>query len=347
MIARHLPLIAACGSRAVKLLIVIVCYKVVDLTIDCLRSLAPEIATVPGTHVAVCENGTGGDAADRIRDAIAREGWGEWVTLTAIHPNRGFTGGNNAILRPALTSDDRPDYCYLLNADTIVRPGALRALVDFMDTNPQVGIAGSRLESLEGIPRSTAFRFFSVPGEFERAIRLGPVSRLLRRWEGTGPLPTVPTPTDWTSGAALLVRRQVFEEIGLLDEDLYTYFDDIDLCLRARRAGWPTWVVPDSHVVHLMGQSTGVTQRDTRPKRRPTYWFQARRHFWLKNYGPLTTAAADAAWISGYALWRLRRFIQRLPDNDPPHLLSDALRHSVFVTGFRKRPVPNPALTGV
>lgn len=329
-----------------KLLIVIVNYKVTHLTIDCLHSLAPQIGEIPGGgRVAVCENGTGPEAVAALRAAIDREGWGAWVELTTIHPNRGFTGGNNAILRPALAAPDPPEYFLLLNADTLARPGALRALVEFMEAQPDVGIAGSRLESLAGVPRSTAFRFFSVASEFERALRVGFVSRVLRRWEGTGPLPSVPTATDWTSGAALCVRRAVFEEVGLLDEDLYTYFDDIDLCLRARRAGWPTWLVPGSHIVHLMGQSTGVTQRDTRPKRRPTYWFLARRHFWLKNYGPWTTALADAAWITGFALWRLRRFLQRLPDHDPPHLLSDAIRHSVFVTGFRQRPVPNPALT--
>ena len=142
----------------------------------------------------------------------------------------------------------------------------------------------------------------------------------------------------------MLVRREVFQQVGLLDEDLYTYFDDIDLCLRARRAGWPTWYVPDSHVVHLMGQTTGITQRDKHPKRRPDYWFQARRHFWLKNYGAWRTALADAAWITGFALWRLRRRIQGRPDADPPKLLWDSIRHSVFITGFRRRPVENPAL---
>lgn len=327
-----------------NLLIIIVNYRVTDLTLDCLRSLAPEVAALPGTHVAVCENGTGPADVAALEQAIAANNWSDWVTLTAVTPNRGFTGGNNVIIRPALASADPPEYIFLLNADTLVRPGALRPLVEFLDSHPQAGIAGSRLESLEGVPRSTAFRFFSVPGEFERACRFGPVSRLLRRWEGTGPLPAVPTPTDWTSGAALCVRRIVFKQIGLLDEDLYTYFDDIDLCLRARRAGWSTWLVPGSHIVHLMGRTTGVTQRETRPNRRPAYWFQARRHFWLKNHGPLTTLAADAAFLTGFALWRLRRRLQRLPDMDPPHFWWDFLRHSVWCTGFTRRPVRNPAL---
>src|SRR5438105_11212324 len=112
-----------------KLLVVIVNYRVAHLTIDCLHSVASEIASVPGTHVAVCENGTGDDSAERIGKAITDNGWGAWCSLTAIHPNLGFTGGNNVILRPALQSTDPPQYVLLLNADTIVRPGTLKALV--------------------------------------------------------------------------------------------------------------------------------------------------------------------------------------------------------------------------
>ncbi|MCP6077385.1 hypothetical protein NL363_29260, partial [Klebsiella pneumoniae] len=85
-----------------KLLVVIVSYRVTDLTIDCLRSLAGEVGRAEGTRVAVCENGTGGDAEDRLRAAIEGNGWGAWVDLTAIYPNRGFTGGNNAVIRPAM-----------------------------------------------------------------------------------------------------------------------------------------------------------------------------------------------------------------------------------------------------
>src|SRR6516225_8761499 len=138
-----------------KLLIAIVSYRVTDLTIDCLRSLDGEIGRVPGARVALCENGTGGDAADRLRRAIDENGWGSWVDLTVIYPNRGFTGGNNAVIRPALESDDPPEYVLLLNADTIVLERALEALVAFMDSHPKAGIAGSLLISPNGIIESS------------------------------------------------------------------------------------------------------------------------------------------------------------------------------------------------
>src|SRR5262245_36107429 len=133
-----------------KLLVVILNYRVTDLTIDCLRSIAPEVHRVPGMKVAVCENGTGGDAEERLREAIRTNGWSPWVELTAIHPNRGFTGGNNVIIRKALASSDPPDYFLLLNADTLVHPGAFDALVRFMDSHPRAGVAGSRLEWPDG-----------------------------------------------------------------------------------------------------------------------------------------------------------------------------------------------------
>lgn len=325
-----------------KLLVVILNYRVTDLTIDCLRSIAPEISSVPGMKVAVCENGTGGDAEQRLRDAIAANEWAAWAELTAITPNRGFTGGNNVIIRKALASPDVPEYFLLLNADTLVHPGAFEALVRFMDSHPQAGIAGSRMEGPDGTLQGSPFRFQGIATELDRGLRLGIVTRLLSRWAVCIPTPSHACPVDWVTGASMIIRRQVVEAIGPLDEGLYTYFDDNDYCLNAKRAGWETWYVPESRVIHLEGASTGVSH--TQIKRRPDYWFQARRRFFLKNYGALYTALVDAAFLSGFALWRLRRRIVGKPDTDPPHMLIDSLRNSVFMTGFRVRDVENPAL---
>jgi GT2 family glycosyltransferase len=325
----------------VKLLVVILNYRVTDLTIDCLRSLEGRIGEVPGARVAVVENGTGGDAPERLRRAIDENDWAKWADLTVVHPNRGFTGGNNLAIRPALASGDPPEYVLLLNADTIVQDGALEALVHFMDRQPRAGIAGSKLVWPEGGEQGTPFRFLGLATEVGFAVRLGFVSRLLPSLCVT-PKPTQPCQVDWVAGASMILRRSMLEEVGLLDEGLYTYFDDVDLCLRARRAGWETWFVPESVITHLEGRSTGIVSSS--PKRRPDYWFQARRRFFLKNHGPVYTALVDAAFILGYSSWRLRRRIQGRPDNDPPHLLEDFVRNSVYASGFKVREVPNPAM---
>jgi N-acetylglucosaminyl-diphospho-decaprenol L-rhamnosyltransferase len=326
-----------------KLFIVVLCYRVPDLTTACLRSLSKEIERVPGTKVGICENGTGGDAADHLRRAIEENGWGLWTDLTVVYPNRGFTGGNNLMIREALASTDPPEYVLLLNADTIVQEHALDRLVEFMDSHPKAGIAGSQLLSMEGVIQASPFRFPGIMSELDRGLRLGIVSKLLSRWATTTPTPTTIDAVEWVAGASMILRRSMLEQIGLLDDGLYTYFDDIDICLRARRAGWETWYVPKSKIIHLEGASTGVGARIV--KRLPAYWFQARRRFLLKNYGKLYTALADAGFLFGFAIWRLRRQVQRKPDTDPPYLLIDSIRHSVFCTGFKVTEVENPAMS--
>ena len=185
-----------------RLLVVIVSYRVTDLTIDCLRSLAGEIGRVPGTRVALCENGTGGDAEERLRRAIDENGWGSWVDLTAIYPNRGFTGGNNAVIRPALESDDPPEYVLLLNADTIVQEHALDSLVAFMDDHPRAGVAGSLLLSPDGEAPGLAV---PLPGDRHRAgprPAAGASSRsCCRRWNIWFPK-SGPRPAGWTGSPA-------------------------------------------------------------------------------------------------------------------------------------------------
>ncbi|MFO0961045.1 MAG: glycosyltransferase family 2 protein [Isosphaeraceae bacterium] len=329
-----------------KLLVVVLCYKVPDLTIDCLRSIEPELARVPDSRVALCENGTGPESVAKLRRAIDENGWGSWVDLSVIEINQGFCGGNNHVIRPALESADPPEYILLLNADTIVQEGSFTKLVEFMDAHPRAGIAGSQLLSPEGEIQASPFLFTGIGSELDRGLRLGVLSGLL-----SGKLEidhTRPGPAEWLAGASLVLRSSMLREIGVLDDGLYPYFDDIDLCLRAKRAGWESWYVPASKVVHLEGRTTGIVGRTaTRPKRRPAYWFQARRRFFLKNHGPAYTALADAAFLAGFALYRIRRRIQRKPDLDPEGFLGDSFRHSVFLTGFAVREVENPALAAL
>ncbi len=280
-----------------KLLVVILNYRVTDLTIDCLRSLAGRADRMQGTKVAVLENGTGGDAFQRIKSAVDSNGWGGWTDVSEIHPNRGFTGGNNVVIRAAFASSDPPEYVLLLNADTIVRDGTLERLVEFMDGHPRAGVAAGTIIGPTGEVEGPPYRFPGIATELDRGLRLGVVSKLLSPWAINAPRPESPAAVDWVSGTCMILRRTMLDAIGLLDEGLYTYFDDIDICLRAKRAGWETWFVPESRVIHLEGRSTGITNRSV--KRRPEYWFQARRRFYLKSHGSFYTALVDAAFLAG------------------------------------------------
>ena len=315
-----------------RLLIVVVNYRTADLVIDCLASLAGEVGGAAGAWtVEVVDNASGDGSAGRISGAIRANSWGSWAAVRPLERNGGFAAGNNAALVPALHSADPPHYILLLNPDTVARGGAVAALVRFMDGHPEVGIAGSRLENPDGTSQWTACRFPTVVGELEDGLRLGLVTRLLGRWAVSSPPPDRAGPTEWVSGASMIVRREVFDAIGPLDDGYFLYFEEVDFCLRALRAGWPCWYVPESRVVHLIGQSTGMDDPTARRRKRPEYWFRARRRFFLKNYGPARTALADLAWASAFASYRVRRVLQRKPDRDPEGMLRDFIRHNFIL----------------
>lgn len=315
--------------------VVIVNYRTTDLTIDCLRSLAPEIAGMADARVIVVENGSADDSARRLSQAIGSQRWQSWATLMPLAANRGYAAGNNAAIRQLLTSKEPPRFILLLNPDTIVRPGALGELLRFMAQHPRVGIAGSRLEDPDGTPQRSAFRFPTVWSELDMGLRLGIVSRLLSRWMAAPPVQEEAHPTDWVAGASMMIRRRVLDEVGLLDEKYFMYFEEVDFCLQAGRAGWPCWYVPQSRVVHLVGQASGVTDTRRAPSRRPAYWFESRRWFFVKNRGLLQSILADIAFSAGFLIWRLRRPLQGKPDLDPPCLLWDMFRHSALIRGGR------------
>ena len=314
-----------------NLLIVIVNYRTAGLTVDCLHSLATEVAGMPGTKVVVTDNASGDDSVSRLQAALEENGWSGWASVQPLEHNGGFASGNNAAIRPALAAADRPRYVLLLNPDTIVLPGALPTLVAYLDGRPEVGLAGSHLEDGDGAASASAFRFPTVLGEVEGGLRLGAATKLLARWAVCPPIPTTARAVDWVAGACLIVRREVFEAVGLLDERYFMYFEEVDFCLRARRAGWPCWYVPEARVVHLIGQSSGVTDLARPRKRRPAYWFHARRRFFLTHHGRARTVLANLAWASAYATYRVRRFLQRKPDADPESFLRDFVRYNFLV----------------
>jgi N-acetylglucosaminyl-diphospho-decaprenol L-rhamnosyltransferase len=312
-----------------SVLVVIVNYRTAGLTIDCLRSLENEVRAPGGSgRVVVTDNDSRDDSVPRLRAAVDDHGWREWVTIEPLERNGGFAYGNNAAIRPALSSSRPPDYIWLLNPDTVVRPGALGALFTFLDTHPAAGIAGARLLDAAGVPEWSAFRFHSVLGELENGAQLGLLSKLLARWVLSPPAPLETSPCDWASGACLLIRRKVFETVGLLDENFFMYFEEADFCRRARQAGWTCWYVPEAQVTHLAGQSSGVTGRQAERQRRPGYWFEARRYYFLKHLGPVRTFLADTAWSLGFLSFRIRQRIQRKVDTMPAFLLRDFIHYN-------------------
>ena len=312
-----------------RVLVVIVNYKSAGLVADVLRHLAGERACLPHLQVAVVDNASPDDSVARLEKTTEREGWGEWVRLVAHPANAGFAAGNNVAVRLALAEETPPDYIHLLNPDTIPEPGVVVELVSFLDRHPEVGIVGSQLLDVDHRPLASIFRFHTLLGEVSRGFRLGLLDRALQRWVvAPQGLPAVEQECDWVCGASLMVRREVLQEVGLMDEGYFLYYEEVDFCLRAHRAGWSCWFVPSSRVVHLEGHSTGATGAARLTRQAPLYLFDSRRRYFEKNFGRLYAAAADLALAAGLITFRIRERLQGKERADAPRLLRDFLAYS-------------------
>jgi N-acetylglucosaminyl-diphospho-decaprenol L-rhamnosyltransferase len=323
--------VQAVATSSTRLLIVILNYRTADLTLACLRSVARELPGLAETEVVVTDNASGDGSAERIARAMAESGMSAWARCEPLPKNGGYAYGNNAAIRSALQRPDPPDFVLLLNPDTELLPGALSSLIGFMHQHPECAIAGSRLLDVDGRVHGSAFNFPSAWSELDRGLELAAVTRLLAARAAHRALPDRPTEVDWVAGASMLVRREVFETIGLIDESYFLYYEEVDFMLRAKRAGFRTFYVPGSRVIHHMGASTGVTDERQPPRRLPDYWFDSRRRYFVKNHGPTHAVLADVAFLAGRALRSLRLRVAPKPTRpDPPYMFHDYLRHSVL-----------------
>lgn len=323
-----------------RLLTIILNYKTPEMTLEAVAAARVAMAAIDGEIVLVDNDSQDGSAA-KMQAHINAAGWGAppLVRLLQSGDNGGFGAGNNFGIRAGLSDGSQPDLIYVLNSDAFPAQDAVSQLIQALEANPQAGFAGSYIHGPSGEAHFTAFRFPSIASELEGAARLGPISRLLHRYRVPLALPEVIRPVDWLAGASLLMRRDVLDQIGLFDEEFFLYFEETDLCLRARRAGWQTLYVPGSKVSHIGSVSTGMK----RWQRVPDYWYASRLHYFRKNHGHTYTALATAAHVFGALIWRFRRLVQRKPRVEPPYFLRNLVLSYVKSLAFRHKRGRGPA----
>jgi GT2 family glycosyltransferase len=324
--------------------VIIVNYCTGSLVVACLESLEEELKNLPHMRAIVVDNASGDGSADLIEAVVRLRGW-DWVTLMRAGANRGFGAGNNLGISWALDRPSPADLLWLLNPDTQVRPTAGFALARFMAAHPAAGIAGSALLESDGKLWPFAFRFPSILGEIERGARWGVVSHLLRKNSTMLHMQDQCEKVDWVSGASFVVRRELLEAGLRFDEGYFLYYEETDFCLSASRSGWECWYVPDAVVLHIAGQSSGITGKQLQLRRLPSYWFRSRHRYFTKNHGLFYGMMADLGWVGAHLLARAKHLLRGTPDPDPPNLLTDFLRHSALCPLRRPRS-PNDALTG-
>jgi N-acetylglucosaminyl-diphospho-decaprenol L-rhamnosyltransferase len=290
--------------------VIVVCWNdktKITTALDSVFALS-EVKADPGfANVVVSDNGS----TDGSRDFI-RERYGARVTIVENGANLGFGAACNR----AFVKTSAP-YAFLLNPDAELKDYSLANMVAFMDANSRCGIAGSRTYNYDGTIQQSCGEFDTWTGAFLRSSAWGELP-LFRRFANGAALRDFrydrPQRVDLAIGAALAIRRVLFDEIGMFDERFFLYHEEVDFAKRAAAAGWETWFVPTSEAVHEgMGSAKGQYNVETRKQ-------ISRRKYWIKHHGYAWYFTLVAALIgrfvlyliaAGAALTALRAIIRR------------------------------------
>lgn len=311
------------------LAIIIVSWNVRDLLAACLASVQADLVRSHlSTQVWVVDNASHDGSAQMVQQNFSD------VHLIASSTNLGFAAGNNAALRalgfPNLLPSSHPptpstspisinstnsinppnslpQTVLLLNPDTEVHPHTLRILCDFLRYNPRAGIAGARLVNGDGSFQPSAFAF---PGLWQLAIDLLPLPARLSETSLNGRYSRSlyenarPFRIDHPLGAAMAVKGEAIQQVGLLDESYHMYVEEVDWSWRITAAGWSAYCVPTAVVTHHSGQSTGQIKIESFVN----LW-SSRYRFYRRYSSPLKFRAAQQLVELG--LWRRARADRR------------------------------------
>lgn len=215
---------------------------------SCIRSVLDQEDV--DIEVVVVDNASSDHSAQMVQDRFAKE-----AILIANTSNIGFGAGHNQSLRIA-----RGDYVFLLNPDSrLLEPDVLREMVDYLDENTDVGVLGPQILYPDGTLQFSARRFPTMlAAAFRHTVwgKLFPNNRFVRRYMMTDWAHDRVAEVDWVSGAAMMLRRQMLEQIGLMDEGYFMYCEDVDLCKRAWMRGWKVVYYPAVSVSHRIGAAS-------------------------------------------------------------------------------------------
>jgi N-acetylglucosaminyl-diphospho-decaprenol L-rhamnosyltransferase len=237
-------LISRADRVAMPISVVVVSYNSREPLRDCLASIELE----PWEKVTVVDNLSSDGSAEMVSRDFP------WVDLILCQRNNGYGAAANLAIARCFSK-----YVLLLNCDTVLQPGVLHVLSDYLDRHPQVAVVGPQLVNPDGTCQVSCFEF---PSPLETLLRETNLPRLINRPakfpvagsfdEATQGAQTVP----WVLGAALAIRRVAFEAVAGFDESFFMYFEEVDLCYRLRRSGWQTHFLPEAFVMHVGGAST-------------------------------------------------------------------------------------------
>jgi len=289
------------------LIVSIINYRTGSLTIACIESVLADMGSIDG-EIVVIDNASGDGSDALIASWIKANPHQTPVHLICSKDNSGFSGGHNQVFAAVAA-----DYYLVLNSDAALRPGFLGKMLESAQANPKAGLIAPRLEDEDGTVQTSCFMFHRPATEFIRGACSGPVTRLLGRWNlPLGPNPD-PARIEWASFACILVNGRMIADIGPMDDGYFLYFEDVEFCLRARRAGWSLLYVPEARAIHYRGGSGPVKALRKAHKRMPIYYWRSRARYFTHAYGRIGPWVANLSWHAGRALAHLRWLTGRRP----------------------------------
>jgi GT2 family glycosyltransferase len=232
---------AAAGRRPARVAIVIVSYNTRKLVRRCLESLQAWPPRTP-LDVIVVDNASRDGSVEMLQSEFPA------VRVVANRRNLGYSAAVNIGIEASSA-----DYVLVLNPDIVIREGAIDRMVEFMDANPEAGIAAAKLVNTDGSLQYSCRSFYTPMTLLMRRTPLGklfPDSRIVRRHLMLDYDHAAPRIVDWVIGACMLARRAAIEAVGGMDERFFLYFEDVDWCFRMSRQGWKVWYLPQAEMVH-------------------------------------------------------------------------------------------------
>jgi len=285
--------------------VIIINYRTPNMTIKCLESLIPEISQI-SSCVVVIDNASGDESNDIIGEWLINNNADSKVRFIHSLKNLGFSGGNNLGIRSIESK-----YYLLLNSDTLIKTGAVKKLINAATTHPNAGIVSPRLEDIDGTPQINCFKYIHPFSEFIASAQTGLITQLLKKYDVPLPVKNIIDSPEWTSFACVLIKYEVFDDVGLLDDEFFMYFEDTEFCFRARKSGWDIINNPESHIIHLQGASSKIEERTKYKKRLPRYYYEARTRYFYKLYGRVGVVSANTFWWLGRIVSLLRQLLGR------------------------------------
>ena len=250
--------------------IIIINWNTRKLLEHCLESILVSPPTFP-FEVWVVDNASTDETPQMVRERFSK------VKLVENSENVGFARANNQAMRQCTGK-----YILLLNPDTLVESCSIENLIDFLEKNPVAGAAGARLLYPDGSLQISSHPWPTLSGELWRMFhmdRLSPITEYPREiWESDSA-----QEVDVLSGACLMVRKVVLDQVGFFDEDYFIYSEEVDLCRRIQCAGWQLYWIPQAKVVHFGGQSTQQV-----PNEMFLHLYRSNVQYFRKHFGSVT-----------------------------------------------------------